>query len=412
MRGLAAVVAVLALAVTAGCGSAEGGGGARTINWYSFDEPSGAYQKGIENCNRDAGGRYEIELVPLPTDASQQRELLVRRLAAEDESIDLLSMDVIWTAEFAQADWIRPVPEEVAREVRSNTLEGPLETATYEDRLWGIPHNSNTQLLWYRKDRVDEPPETWDEMIEQATELGEGNTIQVQAARYEGYMVWFNTLVESAGGQILERNGDTALGQPAVDAAAVIERLASSPAADPSISNSDEDSGRLSFQSGDSTFMVNYPFIFPSAEEEAPEVFKQLEAAPYPRVNPDRPAEVTVGGFNLGVSKFSSQPDLAVEAAMCLRNEENQIINTEDGGLPPTIEALYETKEIRDAYPGFADLIEASLRDGVARPVTPAYSDISIAVQKTLHPPSSIEPRSTIETLRDRLQEVEDGGLY
>lgn len=412
MRALAAVAAALTLAVAAGCGSGEGGSGARTINWYSFDEPSGAYQKGIENCNRQADGRYEIELVPLPTDASQQRELLVRRLAAEDESIDLLSMDVIWTAEFAQAGWIRPVPEEVAREVRSNTLEGPLETATYEDRLWGIPHNSNTQLLWYRKDRVDEPPETWDEMIEQAAELGEGNTIQVQAARYEGYMVWFNTLVESAGGQILERNGDTALGQPAVDAAAVIERLASSPAADPSISNSDEDSGRLSFQSGDSTFMVNYPFIFPSAEEEAPEVFKQLEAAPYPRVDPGRPAEVTVGGFNLGVSEFSSQPDLAVEAAMCLRNEENQIINTEDGGLPPTIEALYETKEIRDAYPGFADLIEASLRDGVARPVTPAYSDISIAVQKTLHPPSSIEPRSTIETLRDRLQEVEDGGLY
>lgn len=412
MRLLGVAAAALALAFAAGCGSAEGGGGARTINWYSFDEPSGAYQKGIENCNRDAGGRYEIELVPLPTDASQQRELLVRRLAAEDESIDLLSMDVIWTAEFAQAGWIRPVPEEVAREVRANTLEGPLETATYEDRLWGIPHNSNTQLLWYRKDRVDEPPETWDEMIEQATELGEGNTIQVQAARYEGYMVWFNTLVESAGGQILERNGDTALGQPAVDAAAVIERLASSPAADPSISNSDEDSGRLSFQSGDSTFMVNYPFIFPSAEEEVPEVFKQLEAAPYPRVDPGRPAEVTVGGFNLGVSEFSSQPDLAVEAAMCLRNEENQIINTEDGGLPPTIEALYETKEIRDAYPGFADLIEASLRDGVARPVTPAYSDISIAVQKTLHPPSSIEPRSTIETLRDRLQEVEDGGLY
>jgi multiple sugar transport system substrate-binding protein len=409
---LGVAAAALALAFAAGCGSGEGGSGARTINWYSFDEPSGAYQKGIENCNRDAGGRYKIELVPLPTDASQQRELLVRRLAAEDESIDLLSMDVIWTAEFAQAGWIRPVPEEVAREVRANTLEGPLETATYEDRLWGIPHNSNTQLLWYRKDRVDEPPETWDEMIEQATELGEGNTIQVQAARYEGYMVWFNTLVESAGGQILERNGDTALGQPAVDAAAVIERLASSPAADPSISNSDEDSGRLSFQSGDSTFMVNYPFIFPSAEEEAPEVFKQLEAAPYPRVNPDQPAEVTVGGFNLGVSEFSSQPDLAVEAAMCLRNEENQIINTEDGGLPPTIEALYETKEIRDAYPGFADLIEASLRDGVARPVTPAYSDISIAVQKTLHPPSSIEPRSTIETLRDRLQEVEDGGLY
>lgn len=203
MRALTAVAVALTLALTAGCGSGEGGAGARTVNWYSFDEPSGAYQAGIEACNKQAGGRYEIELVPLPTDASQQRELLVRRLAAEDQSIDVLSMDVIWTAEFAQAGWIRPVAEDLAREVRGNTLEGPLETATYQDRLWAIPHNSNTQLLWYRKDRVEEPPRTWDELIEQAEELGEQGTIQVQAARYEGYTTWFNTLVESAGGTIL-----------------------------------------------------------------------------------------------------------------------------------------------------------------------------------------------------------------
>lgn len=144
----------------------------------------------------------------------------------------------------------------------------------------------------------------------------------------------------------------------------MIERLANSSAADPSISNSDEDSARLAFQSGDSSFMVNYPFIFPSAKEEAPEVFKQIEAAPYPRVDPNEPSEVTVGGFNLGVSAFSTKPQLAYEAAMCLRNRENQIINTEQGGLPPTIEALYETEEIKKAYPGFSDLIERSLARG------------------------------------------------
>jgi multiple sugar transport system substrate-binding protein len=412
VRALVAAAAVLALAFAVGCGSGEGGAGARTINWYTFDEPSGAYQEGIDNCNRQADGRYEIEIVPLPTDASQQRELLVRRLAAEDDSIDLMSMDVIWTAEFAEAGWIVPVPEDIAREVRGNTLEGPLETATYQDRLQAIPHNSNTQLLWYRTDRVEEPPRTWDEMIEQAVEIGENGSIQVQARQYEGYMVWFNTLVESAGGQILEENGDVALGPPAVEAAGVIERLANSPAAPPALSNSDEDSARLAFQSGDSTFMLNYPFVFPSAKEEAPEVFENMGAALYPRVDPNRPSEVTVGGFNLGVSEFSSKPDLAFEAAMCLRSPENQITNAATGGLPPTIEALYDTPEIREAYPGFADLIEQSLRRGVARPVTPAYSDISVTIQKTLHPPSEIEPQRTIETLRDRLQEVEDGGLF
>jgi len=71
-RSIALAATVLAAAVT-GCGSGEGGAGGRTVNWYSFDEPSGAYQDAIANCNRQADGRYEIELVPLPTDASPPR---------------------------------------------------------------------------------------------------------------------------------------------------------------------------------------------------------------------------------------------------------------------------------------------------------------------------------------------------
>ncbi|MDQ4099018.1 MAG: ABC transporter substrate-binding protein [Chloroflexota bacterium] len=350
--------------------------------------------------------------MPLPTNADQQRELLARRLAAEDEDIDIMGMDVIWTAEFAEAGWIRAVPKNIAREVSENTLDGPLETARYEDRLWALPHNSNTQLLWYRADRVNEPPDTWDELIEQAEKIGDKGKIQVQAARYEGYVVWFNTLVESAGGQILTEEGEVALGPEAVEAARIIKKLAASDAAPPGLSNSREDSARLAFQSGDATFMVNYPYVFPSAKAEEPEVFENMRAALYPRVDPKEPVEVTLGGINLAVSAYSKHPEEAFDAALCLRSAENQIINAQKGGLPPTIERLYDTPQIKKAYPGFADLLEQSIRNGVPRPVTPAYSDISLVIQKTLHPPREIEPKETIAKLRERLEEVEEGGLY
>ncbi len=413
MRRNAALVAVLvAVLAASGCGSGEAAGGPPTIRWYIFDEPSGAFDEGIETCNAEANGRYRIELVPLPTDADQQRQLLVRRLAAEDSDIDIAGMDVIWTAEFAEAGWIRAWSGERAGEIRGDTLDGPLETATYEDRLWAAPLNSNTQLLWYRKDRVDEPPDTWEEMLAQAKRIGEDGTIQVQGARYEGLTAWFNTLVESAGGEILTEGGHVRLGPPAVEAASIMRQLATSPVADPAISNSKEDSARLAFQSGSSSFMVNYPFVFPSAKEEAPEVAKNMGAALYPRVDPAKPAKVTVGGINLGVSSFSRYPDLAFDAAMCLRSPENQTINAEMGGLPPTIERLYETKEIKEAYPGFADLLRRSIADGVARPVSPAYSDVSLAIQKTLHPPRDIQPQRTIEALGERIAEVRRGGIF
>jgi multiple sugar transport system substrate-binding protein len=403
---------LVAAALGSGCGDDGGSSGPPTINWYTFKEPSGAFDDGVKNCNKEANGRYEIKLVPLPTDANQQRELLVRRLAAEDKSIDIMGMDVIWTAEFAEAGWIREVPAQDAQELEGNTLQGPLETARYKDKLYGIPHNSNTQLLWYRKDRVDSPPKTWDEMIDQAEQIGDKGTIQVQAAQYEGYVVWFNTLVESAGGSILTEGGDVALGPPAERALEVMKKLADSPAADPAISNSKEDSARLAFQTGDSSFMVNYPFVYPSAKEEAPDVFKNMGIAPYPGVEEGKPAKVTLGGINLGVSSFSRHPDEAFEAAMCLRSEKNQIINTQKGGLPPTIEALYDNKEIKKAYPGFADLMKQGIENGTPRPVTPAYSDISLAIQQTLHPPSGIDPNEALDQLRERIDIVKDGGIY
>src|SRR3954454_9406006 len=406
---LALALVALAAAVASGCGGSGGSSGPPTINWYTFDEPSGAFDDGVKNCNKEANGKYEIKLVPLPTDANQQRELLVRRLAAEDKSVDLIAMDVIWTAEFAGAGWIKPVPAQDVQEIEGNTLAGPLATAKYQGKLYGIPHNSNTQLLWYRKDRVDSPPKTWDDMIAAAEKIGDQGTIQVQAARYEGYVVWFNTLVESAGGSILTPDGDVALGPPAERAIEVINKLADSSVADPAISNSKEDSARLAFQSGDSSFMVNYPFVYPSAKDEAPDVFKNMGVAPYPRVDADKPAKVTLGGINLGVSNFSPHPDQAFEAAMCLRSEKNQIINTQKGGLPPTIEALYDNAEIKKAYPGFADLMKQGIESGTPRPVTPAYSDISLAIQDTLHPPGGIDPKTALDTLRDRIDTVKDG---
>ncbi len=156
---LAAIALATSLALGAcGVGGDEGGSGARAINWYAFNEPGGSYDEAVANCNEQANGRYTINYVKLPNIADQQRELLVRRLAAEDDDIDLMSLDVIWTAEFAQAEWIVPWEGERRSAAEEGKLEGPLETVRYEDQIWAIPHTSNTQLLWYRKDRVDPPP--------------------------------------------------------------------------------------------------------------------------------------------------------------------------------------------------------------------------------------------------------------
>ncbi len=372
----------------AACGG--GGDSSRTLNWFVAIQPGGSFQEIAKRCTEQSGGRYEIKLELLPTDADPQREQLVRRLGAEDSTVDLIGMDIPWTAEFANAGWVRPWTGAQAKQVSRDAFDSAVEAASFEGELYGAPFNSNTQLLFYRKDLVPEPPATWDQMIDQAEQLG--TTIQVQAQRFEGYVVLFNSLLTSAGGEILSGPDEVDLPQgPTEDALRVIGRLAGSGAAPPDISTSDEDSARLGYESGASAFMVNYTFAYGSAGENAPEIQRNTGIAQYPEVVPGQPSHPPIGGFNIGVSEFSENPELAFEAATCITSPEGQLLATELDGLPPSNQTLYTDPVVTAAYPGFANIVKQSLDDAGTRPLTPAYTDLSLAIQRTLHPPGKID---------------------
>jgi multiple sugar transport system substrate-binding protein len=395
----------------AGCGSSSSGGPV-TLNWFVATQPGGTIQEVAKQCSDQSNGQYQIEVNLLPTDATQQREQLVRRLAAKDSTVDLIGMDVIWTAEFANAGWIKPFPGSLAKQVTKGDFPSVIKTGTFNGQIYGAPFNSNTELLWYRTDLVKKAPKTWDQMITEAEKLGsEGKpeTIQVQANKYEGFTVWANALIESAGTQLLSGPQTVSLAQGPTDKALeVMGRLAASSAAAPDIDTSDEDSARLGFEGGDSAFMVNYTFAYASAKANAPDVFKNMGFARYPRVVASRPSKPPLGGFNIGVGGYSPHPDQAFQAAACISSSKSQLTATELDGLPPSRKSLYRTKTVRQAYPGFAPLVEESINASGPRPQTPAYQDVSLAVQDALQPPHDIDPSDVTPSYDDLKSNLED----
>jgi ABC-type glycerol-3-phosphate transport system substrate-binding protein len=387
------------------CGS-SGGGGRATLNFYSFPDNSGAVQQAVNEC---ATSQYKIQYNKLPTGADGQRQQLVRRLAAKDSALDILGLDVTWEAEFAEAGWIREWTGSNKAQASNGTLKAPLETATWKGKLYAVPYNSNTQLLWYRSDLVPNPPATWDEMINDAIRLakeGKPHLIEIQGAQYEGVVVWFNTLVASAGGSILNAAAtEPSMGAPAVKALSIMKRLASSPAADPSLSVQMEDANRLAMESGSAAFQLNYPFVYPSMKADQPKLFKNFKYAQYPRVNADEPSHVTIGGIDLAISKYSPHPDLAFKAALCLRNRDHQLIAATKGGLPPTIESLYDDPALAKDYPFHAEILTA-LKNASVRPKTPAYQNVSIVVSHSVSPPNGINPKSTENKISGQIKDA------
>jgi multiple sugar transport system substrate-binding protein len=404
LRHIAALAAVVAAVAVAGCGSS--GKGPVTLNWYVFPEPSGSFAAAAASCSKASGGAYNIKLNFLSTSSDQQRVSLVRRLAANDSSIDILAMDVDWTAEFATAKWVRPVPAALAARIRSQDLPGPVKTATVGAQLWGVPINSNTQLLWYRKDLVPTPPKTWSQMIADAIELarrGKPHYIEEQGAQYEGLTVWFNSLVNSAGGQIIGPNNTVVIGPPAKAAASIMRSLATSPAADPSLNVTQEGQADTAFDQGKAAFELNYPFVWDSAQKTNPAIAKQMAYAAFPRVAPNLVPRVSIGGYNLGVSSHSTHPQLAFAAVQCLTQPANQTTYAVKGGLAPVAASIYSVPSFQKAYP-FHALIKQQLETYGLRPQTAAYADVTLAIQKALSPTSNINPSSVVSTLRNEIK--------
>jgi multiple sugar transport system substrate-binding protein len=399
-------IAALA-ALVASCHRAPG---VPTLDWY-VNPDNGGQARLAARCAAASNGRYRIRISALPKDATQQREQLVRRLAARDPSIDLMSLDVPFVPEFAAAGFLRPFTAAEAEAFTAGVLKGPLESATWRGRLWAAPFGANTQLLWYRKSVARRAaldpsagPVTWAELVAAASRTG--TTVAVQAKRYEGYMVWINALVASAGGRILEDPGAAGDARPALDspagrrAAATIAGLARSRAADPALSTADEESTRAAFQGPRGGFMVNWPYVYGAARAAveagalAPAVLEDIGWARFPRVDAGAPSRPPLGGIDLAVGAFSRHPELAVEAVRCLASAESQTAYMIDAKNPAARAAAYDDPEVRRLFP-MADLVRASIDEAAPRPRTPYYPDVSAAIVRTFHPPAAVEPAET-----------------
>lgn len=409
---------VLAAGLLTGCGSDSG---PPMLTWYAMPDNGGAATR-AQQCADASGGAYRVSIETLPANATGQREQLVRRLAAGDTSIDVISVDVVYTAEFANAGFLRPFTAEETGRLTAGMLPAPVETGMWKDQLFASPFKTNAQLLWYRKSLaaaagVDptSPGFTWDEMIKAA--VGQDKTIASQGARYEGYMVWINALVLSGGGEILQdaeagRNAKPSLASPAGQKAAeIIGNIARSEAAPADLSTAQEEQARATFQGDQGMFMVNWPYVLAAARGAAEEgslpqaVVDDIGWARYPRVSPDRPSAPPLGGANLGIGAYSEHPDESVALVECVNALEKATQYMLDEGEPSPYAASYDNPEVRENYPN-ADLIRESIAEGGPRPLTPFYVDVSGSIFQTWHPPSSVTnetPAKTDEFMADVL---------
>ncbi|MEJ7635995.1 extracellular solute-binding protein [Aeromicrobium sp.] len=427
-RRLIAGLATMTFVATtlAACG---GGGGKPTLNWYINPDGQATLTKLAKDCSTD---KYDIKIQLLPASATDQRTQLARRLAAGDTSTDLMSLDPVFVPEFANAKWLEPFKGELAEKVLDDdVLKGAGETVQWEDEVVAAPQWANTQVLWYRRSLAEaagldmSKPVTWEQVIDAAAD--NDATVGVQANKYEAYVVWINSLIQGAGGNILDpgtvedgRDAKVTINSEAGKAAAaVIKKLADSGAAQPDFSTSNEGTslGAMFPEDGPGEFMTNWTFVYNNYEgligkPGGPKDKKALEDlgwARYPQTVEGEESKPPIGGIDIGVGAFSKHPDFAQAAAVCVTNGKAQTALAVNEGLMPSRQSVYESDELKDAFPvDLLTLWSDSVDSGGPRPKSAFYSQISSAVQARWHSPTSVGS-TTPETSADFLRAILSG---
>lgn len=419
------VIAVALVLSASACTGGRNSTALPTLTWY-INPDNGGQLALAGRCAKESNGAFDIQVQVLPNEADAQREQLVRRLAAGDQSVDLMSLDPPFVAEFANARYLKPITDPATvQQLTTGVLDGPLKTARWKGELVATPFWANTQLLWYRKSvaaaaGVDPTSTnfTWDQMIKAA--VAQKKKIGVQGRRYEGYMVWINALVASVGGQILQ-NADRgvkatpSMASPAGDAAAkVVGDLARSPAAPADLSTAGEEEARSLFEGSDGSFMVNWPYVYQAAKDGVKtgalerSVLNDIGWARYPRVVADTASAPPLGGIDLAIGNFTRYPDQALAAVKCITSVRSNAEYMVQSGNPAARTAAYQDPSVRKAFP-MADLIRDSINEAGPRPITPYYGDVSTSVQRTWHPSTSVRAPSTPEQTDTYMSEVLSG---
>jgi len=405
----------------AGCGGGGGGSFNGEVTLGFGREASGTLQKLIDKFNKQSND-IKVTWRKMPADTNQFFDQLRTQFQAQDDSLTLIGGDVIWPAQFAANSYIIDLSDRFTESMRSKFLQGPVESNTYEGKVYGVPWYTDAGLLYYRKDLLekagfDGPPKTWDELKDQAQQIMQDQGTKFgfvfQGAEYEGGTVNGLEYINSHGGQVLDPNDASKVIIDSPESVAGLQTELSmvedgvSPQA---VSTYAEPETEAPFLGGDAVFCRNWPYMYSLAGTEnfiKPDV---IDIAPLPAGEGGESVS-GLGGWNFFINAFADTEaqDAAWEFVQYMTAPEQQKSYALGGSYLPTLTALYDDAEIKEAVPTVR-LGGEALKNTVPRPVSPVYSDMSLKMSEEFNASlgGDTPPQQAISSLQKELQSIAD----
>ena len=320
----------------------------------------------------DTGIEVEIVRRPQsPTDTINQYQLL---LSNQSPDIDVIMVDVIWPG--LLADNLLDLGPALG-DVAEDHIQSIVDNSTIDGRLVAMPWFTDWGMLYYRTDLLEKygysaPPETWDELEEMAQTVQEGE-------REEGNpdffgFVWQGNANESltcnalewvyshGGGRFIDEGGAFTFDSEATVTALTRAQGWVGTISPDGVTTFGEEEARPVFEDGNALFMRNWPYAYATGLES--DIADSFAVAPLPSVE-GQPKAGTLGGWGLGISQYSENPEAAIEFVRYVTSPEVLKWRALVGTYAPTNETVLADEEVLEALP-YLEVLDQI--DVVARP--------------------------------------------
>ncbi len=426
--GLAASLSALLVLTACGGGEVPGTGGEESepavdfsdrgpITFVTGKDLSGLLQSEIDEWNKEHPDE-KVTLIELPDEADQQRQQMVQNAQTQGTEYTVLSMDVVWTAEFAANGWVVPLPEDQVD--TSGMLPATVDAGTYYDKLYGLPVTSDGGLLFYRSDwlkkaGIDSPPTTFAEMqeackaiTEKVDEAKDADCYGGQFNKYEGLTVNVSEFIDSAGGHLVDDDGKATANSPeAVKGLEMLKAMFDDGTIPKAAQTWSEEESREAFQQGKLMFLRNWPYVYAKfdADDGSSKVNGKFGVAPLAGV--DGPGVSSLGGHNYAISTWAQNKGTAIDFMNYMASEDEMKARTEKTSQAPTRTSVYTDADLVKKYP-YLPVLQKSIETARPRPKVAKYGDVTLAIQDATYNviQGNQDPQAALDGLQAKLEEL------
>jgi multiple sugar transport system substrate-binding protein len=349
--------------------------------WHTMSEPETAQLDAVIAAFEAANPGITVE----PTRyAYDDFKAALTTSIAGGEAPDTARLDIIWVPEFAELGALLPLDAELASfdEIASAVFPGPLATNHWDGSYYGLPQNTNTQVLLWNSDvfeaaGVSEPPATLDEFATTACALSDADAGTYGYGMGGTYFWAPAPIFYSSGGAVVDEGITTATGYvngpESVAAFELLTGLYNDGCLSPSILG-----GGVGTAEGHATgayaTIIDGPWMVDIYRGDFPDF--EVNFAPIP-AGPDGSTSSVVGGENVVVFADTDQKDAALAWTHFLMSEESQRLLAEVG-VVPTLASLAGDP----ALPEYFDVFMTQLETAQARVPHPRWGDMDTAINE------------------------------